>query len=108
MLGAFVPFTRSEQCPSKCPPGVDDSELGVGCLFARGVDRGGVGNNRGGMDDRVGNGNRGGNRGEGSSAVVGDLGDISVDGIGVVVHVLDPAVGKGDRIAPLSVSCTIA
>merc|ERR1719234_1314605 len=80
----------------------------MGCLSSRGVDRGGVGNNRGGMDNRVGNGNRGGNRGEGSSAVVGDLGDISVDGIRVVVDVLDPAVGKGNRVTPFSVSCTIA
>jgi len=80
----------------------------VGCLSSRGVDRGGVGNNRGGMDDRVGNGNRGGNRGEGSGAVVGDLGDISVDGIGVVVHMLDASVRKGDRVAALSVSCTVA
>ena len=104
MLGAFVPFTRSEQCPSKCPPGVDDSELWLGCLSSRGVDRGGVGNNRGGMDHRVGNGNRGGNRGEGSSAVVGDLGDISVDGIGVVVHVLDASVRKGNRIGALSIA----
>jgi len=80
----------------------------VGCLSSRGVDRGGVGNNRGGMDDRVGNGNRCRNRGEGSGAVVGDLGDISVDGIGVVVHVLDPAVGKGNRVMPISIACTVA
>jgi len=80
----------------------------VGCLSSRGVDRGGVGNNRGGMDDRVGNGNRGGNRREGSSAVVSDLGDISVDGIRVVVHVLDPAVGKGNTIGALRIACTVA
>ena len=64
-----MPFTGSEQCPSKCPPGVDKSARGVGCLSTRGVnrggmdDRGGVGNDRGGMDDRAGNsvGNRVGN-----------------------------------------------
>ena len=82
-----MPFTGSEQCPSKCPPGVDKSARGVGCLSTRGVnrggmdDRGGVGNDRGGMDDRVGNGNRGGSRGEGSGAVVGDLRDVAVDRI---------------------------
>merc|ERR1719341_2595088 len=70
-------------------------------------DRGGVGNDRGSMDNRVGNGNRGGSRGEGSSAVVGDLGDVAVDGIGVVVHVLDPAVRKSNRIGTLSVAGTI-
>ena len=31
-------------------------------------------------------------------ALVGDLGDISVDVVGSVLHVLDPAVGKGDRV----------
>jgi len=70
--------------------------IGMGCLFARSVDRGGMGNNRGGVDDRVGNGNRSCNRGEGSGSVVGDLGDISVDGIRVVVHVLNSTVGKGN------------
>jgi len=84
---------------------------------------GSVGNSVGGVDNRggvdeggnsvVGNGVDGGSVGNdglrvGSSAVVGDLSDISVDGVGVVVYVLDPAVGKGNRIAPLSVSCAIA
>merc|ERR1719234_2720517 len=80
----------------------------MSCLSSRGVDRGSVGNNRGSMDDRVGNGNRCGNRGEGSSAVVGDLCNISVNGIGVVVHVLDPAVGKSNRIMALCIACTVA
>merc|ERR1719239_1885501 len=83
------------------------------CLSTRGVnrggmdDRGGMGNDRGGMNDRVGNGNRGGSRGEGSGSVVGDLGDVAVDWIGVVVHVLDPAVGKSNRIGTLGVAGTI-
>ena len=74
---------------------------------------GSVGNSVGGVDDRggvdeggnsvVGNGVDGGSVGNdslrvGSGAVVGDLGDISVNGVGVVVHMLDPAVGKGDRV----------
>ena len=84
------------------------------CLSTRGVDWGGMGNDRGGMDDRgsvddgVGNSDRGGNRGEGSGAVVGDLSDVTVDRVGVVVHVLDPAVGKGNRVGALSVAGTVA
>ena len=31
-------------------------------------------------------------------ALVGDLRDVSVDVVGGVLHVLDPAVGKGDRV----------
>ena len=31
-------------------------------------------------------------------ALVGDLGDVAVDVVGGVLHVLDPAVGKGDRV----------
>ena len=31
-------------------------------------------------------------------ALVGDLGDVAVDVVGSVLHVLDPAVGKGDRV----------
>merc|ERR1719234_2562037 len=73
----------------------------MGCLSSRGVDRGGMG-------DRVGNGNRSGNRRVGSGAVVGDLGDITVDGIGVVVDMLDPAVGKGNSIRALCIACTVA
>merc|ERR1712212_1153298 len=34
----------------------------------------------------------------GSSAVIGDLGDVASGVIGVVVHVLDAAVGKVDRV----------
>merc|ERR1719350_633958 len=44
----------------------------------------------------------------GSSTVVGDLSNVAVDGVGVVVHVLDPAVGKGNRVGALSVAGTIA
>jgi len=86
----------------------------IGCLSTGGVDWGGMGNDRGGMDDRggvddrVGNSDRGGNRGEGSSSVVGDLGNVTVDGVGVVVHVLDPTVGKGNRVGALSVASTVA
>ena len=31
-------------------------------------------------------------------ALVGDLGDVAVDVVGGVLHMLDPAVGKGDRV----------
>ena len=31
-------------------------------------------------------------------ALVGDLGDVAVDVVSGVLHVLDPAVGKGDRV----------
>jgi len=41
-------------------------------------------------------------------AVVGDLGHISVVVVDVVVHVLDPAVGKGNRVRTLSVASTVA
>ena len=34
--------------------------------------------------------------GEGSSAIVSDLGNISVDIVGVIVDVLDPSVGQVD------------
>jgi len=81
---------------------------------------GGVGNSVGGVDDRGGMdkrgsvdgvGNRVGNSDSlrvGSGTVVGDLGDVTVDGVGVVVHVLDPAVGKGNRVGALSVAGTVA
>ena len=67
-----------------------------------------MGNDRGSMDDRVGNSDRGGSRGECSGAVVGDLGDVSVDRVRVVVHVLDPTVGESNRVRALSVAGTIA
>ena len=41
-------------------------------------------------------------------AVVGHLGHISVVVVDVVVHVLDPAVRKGNRVGALSVAGTIA
>jgi len=72
---------------------------------------------RGGVDKRgnsvVGNGVDGGSVGNnslrvGSGTIVGDLGDVAVDRVGVVVHVLDPAVGKGNRVGALSVTGTIA
>merc|ERR1712119_136794 len=67
---------------------------------------------RGSVDDRAdGVGNRVGNSdslGVGSGTIVGDLGDVTVDGVGVVVHVLDPAVGKGNRVGTLSVAGTVA
>merc|ERR1719507_973978 len=70
---------------------------------------------RGGVDKRgvVGNGVDGGSVGNnslrvGSGAIVGDLGDVAVDGVRVVVHVLDPAVGKGNRVRALSVAGTVA
>ena len=68
---------------------------------------GGV-DHRSGVDNRVGNSNRGSGGGERSSTVVGDLSDVAVDRVGMVVHVLDPAVGKGNRVGALSVAGTIA
>merc|ERR1712223_989576 len=70
------------------------------------------------MGNRVGNsvvGNRVGNsmgNGDslrvGSSTVVGDLSDVAVDRVRVVVHVLDSAIRKGNRVGALSVTGTIA
>ena len=39
--------------------------------------------------------------GEGSSAVVSDLSDVTIDVVGVVVHVLDTAVGQVDGVVTL-------
>ena len=39
--------------------------------------------------------------GEGSSAIVGDFGDISINVVGVVVDVLDPSVREVDRVVAL-------
>ena len=39
--------------------------------------------------------------GEGSSAVVSDLGDVTIDVVGVVVHMLDTAVGQVDGVVTL-------
>ena len=39
--------------------------------------------------------------GEGSSAIVGDFGDISINVVGVVVDVLDPSVGQVDGVVSL-------
>jgi len=58
-----------------------------------------------GVGNRVGNSD---SLGVGSGTIVGDLGDVTVDGVGVVVHVLDPAVGKGNRVGALSVAGTVA
>jgi len=86
----------------------------TGCSFAGSVHGGGVCHNwsgvdhRGCVDNRVGNSNRGSGGGERSSTVVGDLSDVAVDRVRVVVHVLDPAVRKGNRVGALSVTGTIA
>ena len=40
-------------------------------------------------------------------ALVGDLGDVAVDVVGGVLHVLDPAVGKGNRVGALSVTSSV-
>ena len=73
-----------------------------------GVDhRSGV-EHRGCVDNRVGNSNGGSGGGERSSAVVGDLSDIAVDRVRVVVNVLDSAIRKGNRVGALSVTGTIA
>ena len=92
----------------------------TGCLFSGSVHGGGVCDNWGGVDhrsgvdhggcvdNRVGNSNGGSGGGERSSAVVGDLSDIAVDRVRVVVHVLDSAIRKGNRVGALSVAGTIA
>merc|ERR1719370_587171 len=51
------------------------------------------------VGDSVTNTNNG--SGEGSSAIVSGLGNISVDVVGVVVDVLDPSIGKVDRVVSL-------
>ena len=40
-------------------------------------------------------------RGEGSSAVVSDFSNISIDVVGVVVNMLDPAIRQTDRVVAL-------
>merc|ERR1712200_24808 len=92
----------------------------TGCLFAGSVHRGGVCHNWGSVDNRsgvdnggcvdnrVGNSNGGSGGGERSSAVVGDLSDVAVDGVRMVVYVLDSAIRKGNRVGALSVAGTIA
>merc|ERR550525_1107744 len=61
------------------------------------------------VGNRVGNSvGNGDSLGVGSSTVVGDLSDVAVDRVRVVVHVLDPAVRKGNRVGALSVTGTIA
>merc|ERR1712200_342708 len=92
----------------------------TGCLFAGSVHRGGVCHNWGSVDNRsgvdnggcvdnrVGNSNGGSGGGERSSAVVGDLSDVAVDGVRMVVYVLDSAIRKSNRVGALSVAGTIA
>merc|ERR1712060_424281 len=91
----------------------------VGNSVSHGVGNGMGGvNNRGGMDNRVGNsvvgngvGNSVGNGdslGVSGSAVIGDLSNVAVDGVRVVVHVLVPAVRKSTHVGALSVTGTIA
>merc|ERR1711922_128634 len=77
---------------------------GTGCLFAGGVHGGCVCHNGG----CVGHSNGGSGGGERSSTVVGDLSDIAVDRVRVVVHVLDSAIRKSNRVGALSVAGTIA
>ena len=81
----------------------------VGNSVSHGVGNGMGGvNNRGGMDNRVGNsvvgngvGNSVGNGdslGVSGSAVIGDLSDVASGVVGVVVHMLDATVRKVDRV----------
>merc|ERR1719278_761609 len=69
------------------------------------VHKGGSMGNSHGVGNSVGSGD---SLGVGSSTVVGDLSDVAVDRVRVVVHVLDPAVRKGNRVGALSVTGTIA
>ena len=63
-----------------------------------------VGENR--TSDGVGN-RCGNNVREDGLAIVGDLGDVSIDVVGVVVDMLDPAVRQTDRVVALSGSSAI-
>ena len=58
-----------------------------------------VGENR--TSDGVGN-RCGNNVREDGLAIVGDLGDVSIDVVGVVVDMLDPAIRQTDRVVALS------
>ena len=58
-----------------------------------------VGENR--ASDGVGN-RCGNNVREDGLAIVGDLGDVSIDVVGVVVDMLDPAIRQTDRVVALS------
>ena len=58
-----------------------------------------VGENR--SSDGVGN-RCGNNVREEGLAIVGDLGDVSIDVVGVVVDMLDPAIRQTDRVVALS------
>ena len=94
-----------------CSPILSDDSMGHrGCNGVGSVDhRGGVGNNRGGMDDRAGDsvdngagdsdgvGNRD-SLGVDSLAIVGDGGDVSLDVVGGVLDVLGAAVREGDGV----------
>merc|ERR1719491_1205124 len=46
--------------------------------------------------------------GIGSSSVVGHLSNVATNRVGVVVDVLDPAVGKSNGVGSLSVTGTVA
>ena len=90
--------------------GVDSSVDHRGCNGVSSVDhRGGVGNNRGSMDDRAGNSmdngagdsdgvGNGDSLGVDSLAIVGDGGDVSLDVVGGVLDVLGAAVREGDGV----------
>ena len=58
-----------------------------------------VGENR--SSDSMGN-RCGNNVSEDGLAIVGDLGDVSIDVVGVVVDMLDPAIRQTDRVVALS------
>ena len=58
-----------------------------------------VGENR--TSDGVGN-RCGNNVREDGLAIVGDLGDVSIDVVGVIVDMLDPAIRQTDRVVALS------
>ena len=72
-----------------------------------------VSNNRGGVYsavvDRGGVGNGVGHNSLGilGLAVIGHIGDIAIVAVGVVVDMLDPAIGKSDRVGSLSVASTV-
>ena len=67
-----------------------------GGVYSAVVDRGGVGNG-------VGHNSLG----ILGLAVIGHIGDIAIVAVGVVVDMLDPAIGKSDRVGSLSVASTV-
>merc|ERR1719481_2075422 len=65
------------------------------------------GSNHRGMVGRASNSSYRDSLGVGSSAFIGHISNISVDGVGVVVDMLDPAVRESHRVGSLSIASSI-